>query len=428
MSQRPQTILVIEDDITTIRTLYDSLKPVGYRLLGARRAVEGLDIARRERPDMVLTSIYLPDMTGRELAVMLRSDTRFIKTPIVALSDNNATEERALSLAVGMTGFIDKPIDAVTIVEHIQYFMQGGQEGNFKNTQELETVRMTYLRDVVSRLEKRIRELEENNKELTAVDQIKDDFIRLAAHELRTPLTLITGYNKLLQDYPIFQGLVEQDHNASTFLEGLTESIDRMQSIVEEILTASRIITNRIDINVRDMDLGAIVQEVLDEFVFVVRERRLQIHFLRKDWPRIIYADPDLMRLTIRNLVSNAIKYTPDGGHIYLNCAFNGEIVQFSVRDTGIGIARDKQIGIFKRMQQINNVQLHSTSKTAFDGGGLGLGLSICHGIIDAHHGKIWVESEGQDRRALPGSEFFVEIPVEQPEMPKRRLHALMAQ
>jgi signal transduction histidine kinase len=306
--------------------------------------------------------------------------------------------------------------------------MHGGRDGVVSNTAQLETARMAYLRDVVSRLEGRIRELEENNKELTTLDQIKDDFIQLASHELRTPLTLITGYSKLIEDYPDLQSMLMRDQNAATLFHGLTEAIDRMQTIVEEILTVSRIITNRIELNVREMDLGTIANEVVESYAEVAHKRRLQVHFHRSDWPTIIYADPDLMRLTIDNLVSNAVKYTPDGGHIYLNCAFNGEIVQFSVRDTGIGIDRDKQEGIFKRMQQIGDVQLHSTSKTAFGGGGLGLGLSICHGIIEAHQGKIWVESEGYDRHTLPGSEFFVEVPIEQPNTPRRRTHILIPQ
>ncbi|MCA9887913.1 MAG: response regulator, partial [Anaerolineae bacterium] len=144
MFDRPRTILIIDDDMIAVRALYESLKASGYRLLGARRAVDGLDVARRERPDMVITGIYLPDMTGRELAVMLRSDRRFVHTPIVGLSDNITMEERALSLAVGMTGFIEKPIDTSTLVEHVDYFMKGGRDGVVSDTGQLEMARMVY--------------------------------------------------------------------------------------------------------------------------------------------------------------------------------------------------------------------------------------------------------------------------------------------
>lgn len=415
MFDRPRTILIIDDDMIAVRALYESLKASGYRLLGARRAVDGLDVARRERPDMVITGIYLPDMTGRELAVMLRSDRRFVHTPIVGLSDNITMEERALSLAVGMTGFIEKPIDTSTLVEHVDYFMKGGRDGVVSDTGQLEMARMVYLRDVVSRLEGRIRELEESNRELTELDRTKDDFIQLASHELRTPLTLITGYMRLMIDSPELSHVME-DENTQMLFNGLADSVDRMQVVVEEILTTSRIIVNRIELIVRETNLAELVMAVIDSYREAMQMRRIQLHFRQTDWPTEAYVDPEMIYVAIRNLVSNAIKYTPDGGQVYLNCAYNTDLIQFSVRDTGIGISSENQASIFKRMHITGDIQLHSTSKTAYNGGGLGLGLSICSGIIEAHHGKIWVQSEGHDPQTLPGSEFFVELPIEHPE------------
>lgn len=425
MFNRPHTILIIDDDLIAVRTLYESLKASGYRLLGARRAVDGLDIARRERPSMVITGIYLPDMTGRELAVMLRSDRRFVHTPIVGLSDNITMEERALSLAVGITGFIDKPINSRTVIEHVEYFMHGGRDGVVSDTGQLEMARMAYLRDVVSRLEGRIRELEESNRELTELDRTKDDFIQLASHELRTPLTLITGYMGLLIDAPELNKLMEADENTEMLFHGLADSVDRMQDVIEEILTTSRIIVNRIDLNIRETNMADVIQSVVDNFSQAVQLRKIQLHYRQFDWPTLVYVDPELIYVALSNLLSNAIKYTPDGGQVYLNCAYNTEKVQFSVRDTGIGIAPEKQASIFKRMHITEDIQLHSTSKTAFGGGGLGLGLSICHGIIDAHQGKIWVQSEGHDPDALPGSEFFVELPIEHPDAVNQRIRKL---
>ncbi|MAU10562.1 MAG: hypothetical protein CL607_12115 [Anaerolineaceae bacterium] len=416
MFNRPHTILIIDDDLIAVRTLYESLKASGYRLLGARRAVDGLDIARRERPSMVITGIYLPDMTARELAVMLRSDRRFVHTPIVGLSDNITMEERALSLAVGITGFIDKPIDPHTIVEHVEYFMHGGRDGVVSDTGQLEMARMAYLRDVVSRLEGRIRDLEDSNRELTELDRTKDDFIQLASHELRTPLTLITGYMRLLIDAPELNNLMDADENTRMLFHGLADSVDRMQDVVEEILTTSRIIVNRIDLNIRETNMAELVQNVVNNYSQAMQLRNIQLRYRQYDWPTQVHVDPEMIYVAINNLLSNAIKYTPDGGQVYLNCAYNTEKVQFSVRDTGIGIAPEKQANIFKRMHITGDIQLHSTSKTAFGGGGLGLGLSICHGIIEAHQGKIWVQSDGHDPEAMPGSEFFVELPIEHPD------------
>jgi len=111
--------------------------------------------------------------------------------------------------------------------------------------------------------------------------------------------------------------------------------------------------------------------------------------------------------------VSNAIKYTPDGGRLILRTRREGDLLTFSIRDSGIGIDRSEQRKIFERFHtSATNVDLHSTSKTAFGGGGIGLGLAICKGIVEAHNGRIWVESEKRDPQTLPGAEFFVVLPT----------------
>lgn len=97
---------------------------------------------------------------------------------------------------------------------------------------------------------------------------------------------------------------------------------------------------------------------------------------------------------------------------ITVNAKTGEKQVLFSIKDTGIGINKDEQSRIFDRFYTASNTQLHSTSKTAFRGGGLGLGLAICKGIIEAHGGRIWVESEGRDEQRLPGSTFFIELPL----------------
>ena len=119
-----------------------------------------------------------------------------------------------------------------------------------------------------------------------------------------------------------------------------------------------------------------------------------------------------MLQLALYNLVSNAIKYTPDGGHIYLTATGDENQIRISIKDTGIGVAKDEQGRIFERFHTAGDTQLHSTSKTAFRGGGLGLGLAVCKGIVDAHGGKIWAESPGFDPDKLPGSEFVVILPV----------------
>jgi signal transduction histidine kinase len=406
-----RTILVIEGSSSLLEQLERLLEMAGYHTYTARRALEALDIARKTEIDMILTSIDLPDLSGRELATTLRADVRFRKTPIVALIDHDIPEQREMNIAAGINGFIQRPINVDALPSYIEFYMSGGQDAP-EDDSRLEAARELYVQDVVSRLEGRIRELERKNTDLERLDHMKDSFIQLTSHELRTPLTLVSGYLRLLEDYPGVRNLMSVDGEFQTLFGGLSESLDRMQGVIEEILITSRIMTSKIELNLTNVQPAAIMQRVLNEFGFALIDRELTIQFNPMEWPERIHADADLLHITLANLVSNAIKYTPNQGHIYITARHNNQVLMFSIRDTGIGIDQTHQRKIFERIHIGGDVEMHGTSKTAFGGGGLGLGLAICKGIIEAHGGKIKVESAGHDRERCPGSEFTVLLPI----------------
>lgn len=406
-----RTILYIEDDATARALVKRVLSKAGYKVITAQRALEGLDLARKWMPDLILTDIALPDLNGRELTSNLRADPRFASVPIVALTAESSEEKRELALAAGVNGYLTKPFDAKSLLMHMEFFLSGGTEG-IDDSKRLQAARDRHLAEVVSRLEARIRELETSNEALTGLDQMKDTFIQLTAHELRTPLTLIAGYGRLLVDHPPLQGMMAQDQDIGMLIKGLTESINRMQTVIEEILTMSRIMTNQIELTLSPTNLGALVARVLGEYEQVCRERQLSVHFNQHEWPVSMRADTDLLRVVINNLLSNAVKYTPDGGQIKLKARMDGQSVHFIVQDTGMGIDPAEQESIFRRFHTVRDIALHSTSKTAFGGGGLGLGLPICRGIVEAHGGRIWVESKGNDPQQSPGSTFCVVLPL----------------
>jgi len=122
------------------------------------------------------------------------------------------------------------------------------------------------------------------------------------------------------------------------------------------------------------------------------------------------------LKKALDNVVVNALKFTPDGGRISVSARSvtvdgKGEMCEISVKDSGIGLDPENKDIIFEKLYQVGKVELHSSGRTKFKGGGPGLGLAITAGIIKAHHGKIWVESEGYDEEKLPGSTFFMHIP-----------------
>jgi signal transduction histidine kinase len=411
LQQPTRTVLYIEDDPASRLLVERTLRYAGYRVLVADCGLVGIDLARREEPDLILTDINLPDLTGREITTRLRSEARFEHTPIVALTAAVLRDQRDMAMAAGVNGYLTKPLDIVALPGQIEYYLKGGQDAI--DQQSLSEAHTRYSQELVQRLEARVRELEQRNAELRRLDRMKDSFIQVTAHELRTPLTLIYGYSRLVEDNPQLKALMQQDGTTRLLIEGMGHAIDRMQSIVNEILTVSRIITNRIDLSIGPTNFASVVQRVLRSFDEALKLRQITIEFDQAEWPQRMLADWELMELVMRNLVSNAIKYTPDGGKIALKARIeNDEKLRFSIKDSGIGIRKDDLLTIFERFATSSDPQFHSTSKTAFRGGGIGLGLAVSKGVIEAHGGRIWAESPGYDPDQCPGSEFIIVMPI----------------
>lgn len=410
MSTIKRTILYIEDDPASRRLVERTLAFAGFDVVVAETGLEGVDLARSSTPDLILTDINLPDLMGHEIASTLRHDERFAKVPIVALTaQGQGGKEWEMAFAAGINGYITKPINIEALAGQVEYYLGGGQD-QFEQ-ERMVGAQQKYTREVVTRLERQIRDLETANRELRELDKIKDTFIELTAHELRTPLTLVFGYSRLLEENTSMSAIMKVDPELQILVEGMTDAIERMQGTIEEIVTINRIMTRKIDLSIGPVNLGHLFQRALKSLAAGLAMRNVRFHLDAAEWPTL-RGDTDLLYLAVYNLLSNAIKYTPDGGEIFVNARRDGDTLRFVVRDTGIGIDKTELKKIFERFHTTNDVLLHSTSKTAFNGGGLGLGLPICKGIFEAHGGQIWVESTGRDVQRLGGSEFIVSLPL----------------
>ncbi|NLX09430.1 MAG: hybrid sensor histidine kinase/response regulator [Chloroflexi bacterium] len=409
---KPQaTILYIEDDKASQILIQRVLTHAGYHVLIADRALDGIDLAHKHRPDLILTDINLPDMSGREITVRLRSDPRLASVPIVAITSYSHTFERDKTFAAGVSGYITKPVDVSSLLKKIEEYLHGTQDK--VNEDALTNAQQAYKYELVERLEANVRALEVSNRNLRRLDQIKEDFIQLTAHELRTPLTTVYGYSRLIQTSGPVRKLMEENEEAAACLGGLIDSIERLNVVISEIITVSRIASGRLDLKLGPTNLADVMDRALKGYAQVIAQRSLVVSFEPADWPPPFYADMALLELALSNILGNAIKYTPDGGTIKLRARVKDGRAHLSMQDSGIGIDPEDQKHIFERFYTAGDTQLHSTSKTAFRGGGLGLGLAICRGVVEAHGGKIWVESKGCDEKTMPGSIFHIELPLQ---------------
>lgn len=407
--KRP-TILYIEDDPGSQVLVKRMLEYAGYEVMVAGTGLAGINMARQRTPDLILMDINLPDLSGREVTTRLRALDRFQSVPIVALTAQSQVGEREKAIAAGLTGYLTKPIDVDTLPGQVARYLQGQRDEVAPDL--LAEAQTAYSREVVERLEAKIREVEKAYNELNRLDKMKDAFIQLTAHELRTPLTLIYGYGRLLYDSPIVAAMIQQSDDVGRLIANLLEAIERMSSVINEILLISRVASGKVELSISVVRVVEIIQGVVAAYQSAIEQRQQQVVVDVEQAPSSMYADPDMLTLALENLLGNAIKYTPDGGTITLRATQHEDRVLITVQDTGIGINPDEQALIFERFYTAGDTQLHSTSKVAFRGGGLGLGLAIAKGIVEAHGGRIWVESAGRNEQTMPGSTFTVSLPL----------------
>jgi signal transduction histidine kinase len=159
--------------------------------------------------------------------------------------------------------------------------------------------------------------------------------------------------------------------------------------------------------------LNRLLDILANEFATTTRQRRLMLNIQPfPGYDQMTYGDPERLYQAFYNIINNAIKYTPDGGRITIDGRELPGFVEVRVTDTGIGIAQENQLRIFEKFNRLGDIALHSSGKTKFKGGGPGLGLPISRGIIEAHGGALWVESEGYDETRCPGSTFHIIVPI----------------
>jgi len=265
--------------------------------------------------------------------------------------------------------------------------------------------------EMTENLQQRTIELENTNRILEQMDRTKMRFIQVSAHELRTPMTLVQGYAQMAQ--------LKSNGNADLerYTKGMLEGTTRMVEIIDNMLDVSRIDSNLLEIVPSKMQIDQVIEKINKTLGPAFKERKLT--FKVQDLSNLpeINADKDLLYKVFYHVIGNAIKYTPDGGSITVS----GRVIEdnpkdpeieIAVKDTGIGVDSQYQQLVFEKFYQTGEVLLHSSGKTKFKGGGPGLGLAISRGIMDAHRGRIWLESTGHNEQTYPGSTVYMRISI----------------
>ena len=390
-------VLLVDDNPMNLGVVADYLGEQGFTILSARDGQRALEKANFAHPDIILLDVMMPGMDGFETCRRLKEDPATRSIPVIFMTALSETAHKVTGFEVGAVDYVIKPIQQEEVQARLVCHLR-----LHELTEHLEAL-----------VQQRTAELEQAYQRLERLDQAKSDFISVVSHELRTPLTIIDGYSQVLKD----DALIRQHEQLQGQVDSILVGAKRILEIINLVVDATRIDQGGINLHLEPISLYEVGTWAMLYFRQAAQERQLQVSVDGLAQAPEVRADPDLLRRIFIQLLSNAIKYTPDGGSITLTAqaasGADGQAeVEIVVSDTGIGINPDEQELIFEKFYRVEKASLHTSSTTRFKGGGPGLGLSIVRGIVQAHGGRVWVESPGRDEQTCPGSRFVIRLPA----------------
>ncbi|MCG8701366.1 MAG: hybrid sensor histidine kinase/response regulator [Bacteroidales bacterium] len=362
------SILIVDDLAKNIQIVANLLKPFDYRILFAQNGVKALKIIDEETVDLVLLDVMMPEIDGFEVCKRIKSMPGKKDIPIIFLTAKTDIDSITTGFQLGGVDYVTKPFNNEELMARIHTHL---------------SLRSSY------------KTIADQNVELTELNAVKDKFFSIIAHDLRNPFNALLVLTEILKTR---YGEMESSE-AQQMIDMLYDSTKEGYELLDNLLTWSRSQRNRLEFNPVLLDIRDIIQGNVQLLTNLARSKEIQLQ-VNVDREYQVMSDQNMIDTVIRNLVTNAIKFTPTGGLITISVITNEDEIIVTVKDTGVGISPENLSKLFK----IDSG--HSTLGTSNEKG-TGLGLVLCKEFIDKHEGRIWVESE-----LNKGSEFKFSLPA----------------
>jgi signal transduction histidine kinase len=365
-------VLVAEDDFLIAEEISRILKKLNYQVVGiASNGIKAVEFTKTLHPDVVLMDIKMPKVDGIEASKRIINE---MSVAIVILTAHESKDLVEKASDVGIGAYLTKPPKMEEIDRAITIAMA--------RHRELDATR------------KLVRQLEENEKQLSEMNATKDKFFSIIAHDLRNPVSALSVFADQLQH----NLKVISSEELSQYISIINQTAKGLFDLLEELLLWTCLQTGRYEFKPVLINLSEVLDSITDLLGTNAAQKNIKFK-IEIDKTQTVLADRNMLQTIIRNLVSNAIKFTPPQGIITIKGSDNENLVHISIIDTGVGIEEDILPDLFKLNSQV-------TTKGTSGEAGTGFGLILCREMVEKNNGKIWVDSTPGN-----GSKFTFSLP-----------------
>ena len=362
------TILVVDDVVSNVLLLKILLTKENFKVLTANNGYTCIEIAQNNHPDLILLDVMMPDINGFETAEKLKSDPATADIPIIFLTALNAPSDLVKGFQVGANDFLTKPFNKEELV-------------------------MRVMRQIQLVFAKRI--IESQNAELKRTISNRDKMYSVIAHDLRSPMASIRMVLNLLVS-TISSELIGEE--LFSLLDKANKESEETHDLLDNLLKWTKSQTGRINVVHQNFDISDVLIGIEDIFSLIAENKKQKINFDKQTGSIMVRADKDMLNTVLRNFMSNAIKFTPEGKDIDILVDKQDKFVKVSIRDHGAGISPERIATLFSAGQ---------TTYGTNNEEGSGLGLQLCQDFARKNGGDVMVESVLGE-----GSTFSVFVPL----------------
>jgi signal transduction histidine kinase len=364
-----QTILIVDDNPTNLGVISDTLRERGFRIIVARDGENGIKRAELGHPDLILLDVMMPGIDGFETCRRLKSLPATRDIPVIFMTALTETEDKVKGFDVGAVDYVTKPLQHEEVLARVTTHLSLRAL-----TRDLQTQN--------AKLQQLSSELAARNVELVELNATKDKLFSIIAHDLRGPFTPIINLAQLLELSAEKSG----DADMKEMAGGVYRSSKNIYNLLENLLQWAQIQRGQI----KPQPEKVYLKQLITDAQWLYKDNAAAKHITVSDtietglWA---FADEQLLETIIRNLILNAIKFTPDGGKIHIGVQLSPtqpHLVEIAITDTGVGMDAEQLKQLFK----VGGTHTKGTQEEQ----GSGLGLIICQEMVQKNGGKIWVE------------------------------------